>query len=195
MHQQLQLQHLILATLSTLFTVTYGCGRTPATPRPTTAAPVSSTAAFQTHRKPCTFNETIAQGCLNGGSCFALEIEEGHERTTHCHCRENYIGKTCFYIDPTLIFQRSLWEREDQVKAASIAASVVGIVLFVTVIVCVLILRKRYLRRKENERKEKEEEINKNSQCANGLNGDGPEHTRPLLLQQPNDQIHATTAV
>nr|XP_022317424.1 uncharacterized protein LOC111120759 isoform X4 [Crassostrea virginica] len=192
MHQQLQLQHLILATLSTLFTVTYGCGRTPATPRPTTAAPVSSTAAFQTHRKPCTFNETIAQGCLNGGSCFALEIEEGHERTTHCHCRENYIGKTCFYIDPTLIFQR---EREDQVKAASIAASVVGIVLFVTVIVCVLILRKRYLRRKENERKEKEEEINKNSQCANGLNGDGPEHTRPLLLQQPNDQIHATTAV
>ncbi|XP_078316700.1 uncharacterized protein LOC111120759 isoform X2 [Crassostrea virginica] len=140
MHQQLQLQHLILATLSTLFTVTYGCGRTPATPRPTTAAPVSSTTAFQTHRKPCTFNETIAQGCLNGGSCFALEIEEGHERTTHCHCRENYIGKTCFYIDPTLIFQR---EREDQVKAASIAASVVGIVLFVTVIVCVLILRKR----------------------------------------------------
>ena len=64
--------------------VTDGCGRTPATPRPTTVAPVSSTAAFQTHRKPCTFNETIAQGCLNGGSCFALEIEEGHERTTHC---------------------------------------------------------------------------------------------------------------
>ncbi|XP_078316691.1 uncharacterized protein LOC111120759 isoform X1 [Crassostrea virginica] len=182
MHQQLQLQHLILATLSTLFTVTYGCGRTPATPRPTTAAPVSSTTAFQTHRKPCTFNETIAQGCLNGGSCFALEIEEGHERTTHCHCRENYIGKTCFYIDPTLIFQR---EREDQVKAASIAASVVGIVLFVTVIVCVLILRKRYLRRKEQE-KEKEKtalvEVNQNPACEPTTNGDRSEQTSLPLL-------------
>lgn len=34
-------------------------------------------------------------------------------------------------------------EREDHVKAAAIAASVVGIVLFVTVIVCILVLRKR----------------------------------------------------
>lgn len=150
-----QLLHLILVVLPSLLTTTYGCGRTPATPRPTTAAPVTVTTTFVSHRKPCSANETQAQGCLNGGTCFVLEIEEGEERTTHCQCQENYIGKTCFYIDPTLIFQR---ERDDRVKAAAIAASVVGIVLFVTAIVCVLVLRKRYLRRKEMEKKEKEKE-------------------------------------
>lgn len=170
MHQLLP-QYIIWTVCSTLFTVTYGCGRTPATPRPTTAAPVTTT-SFVSNRKPCTENETLSQGCLNGGTCFVMEFEEGH-RTTHCYCKENYIGKTCFYIDPTLIFQR---EREDHVKAAAIAASVVGIVLFVTVIVCILVLRKRYIRRKAQEN-EKVSQSRGTNAATNGIS----QATDPLI--------------
>lgn len=182
MHQLLP-QYIIWTVCSTLFTITYGCGRTPATPRPTTAAPVTTT-SFVSNRKPCTQNETVSQGCLNGGTCFVMEFEEGH-RTTHCYCKENYIGKTCFYIDPTLIFQRSLWEREDHVKAAAIAASVVGIVLFVTVIVCILVLRKRYIRRKaqEKEKEKNEKEFRSQSPGPNTATNGGHQETEQLLIR------------
>ncbi|XP_048761513.1 pro-neuregulin-3, membrane-bound isoform-like [Ostrea edulis] len=169
-----QLPPLLLVILCTLFTAVYSCGRTPATPRPTTVAPVTVTTGFVSHRKPCTKNETEAQNCLNGGTCFVLEIEVGEGRTTHCQCRENYIGKNCFYIDPTLIFQQ---ERDDQVKAASIAASVVGIVLFVTVIVCVLVLHKRYVRKKKQEQEKeniKLQSVNTESNATtNGRSNEG----------------------
>ncbi|XP_052685976.1 pro-neuregulin-3, membrane-bound isoform-like isoform X1 [Crassostrea angulata] len=179
MHQLLP-QYIIWTVCSTLFTITYGCGRTPATPRPTTAAPVTTT-SFVSNRKPCTQNETVSQGCLNGGTCFVMEFEEGH-RTTHCYCKENYIGKTCFYIDPTLIFQR---EREDHVKAAAIAASVVGIVLFVTVIVCILVLRKRYIRRKaqEKEKEKNEKEFRSQSPGPNTATNGGHQETEQLLIR------------
>lgn len=73
-------------------------------------------------------------------------------------------------------------EREDHVKAAAIAASVVGIVLFVTVIVCILMLRKR---KKGQDQKVKEEcEKVEASPGPNAATNGGNLETAPLLMMR-----------
>uniref|UniRef100_K1RHG6 Uncharacterized protein n=1 Tax=Magallana gigas TaxID=29159 RepID=K1RHG6_MAGGI len=76
-------------------------------------------------------------------------------------------------------------EREDHVKAAAIAASVVGIVLFVTVIVCILVLRKRYIRRKaqEKEKEKSEKEFRSQSPGPNTATNGGHQETEQLLIR------------
>nr|XP_022334899.1 uncharacterized protein LOC111131587 [Crassostrea virginica]XP_022334937.1 uncharacterized protein LOC111131617 [Crassostrea virginica] len=51
----------------------------------------------RTHRLPCTQQEIESIGCLNGGTCFALMMED---RSIHCLCRENYYGLNCYMYYP-----------------------------------------------------------------------------------------------
>lgn len=38
----------------------------------------TATTQSSTHKKPCTYEETEDTGCLNDGSCFALELSASH---------------------------------------------------------------------------------------------------------------------
>lgn len=83
--------------------------------------------------------------------------------------------------------EKSRGEREDHVKAAAIAASVVGIVLFVTVIVCILMLRKRKKgqdQKVKGEEGEKVEAFRSQSPGPNAATNGGNLETAPLLMMR-----------
>ncbi|OPL33613.1 hypothetical protein AM593_03885, partial [Mytilus galloprovincialis] len=74
------------------------------TPTPTitpTCSEVNSQMIPENHRLSCSDNETKTVACLNGGSCFAVYVED---RTVQCACYSKYIGRRCEMIDPEIIF-------------------------------------------------------------------------------------------
>ncbi|XP_052100707.1 uncharacterized protein LOC127734743 [Mytilus californianus] len=58
----------------------------------------------ENHRLNCTDNETQSLACLNGGSCFAIYVED---RIVQCACFTKYIGSRCEMIDPEIIFDQT----------------------------------------------------------------------------------------
>lgn len=69
------------------------------------------------HRLNCTDNETQSLSCLNGGSCFAVYVED---RIVQCACFAKYIGSRCEMIDPEIIFDQSE-TRQRKVRIAFIS--------------------------------------------------------------------------
>ena len=55
----------------------------------------------------CTAEEDQEMGCRNGGTCFALETDQGRVRA--CHCTSEFEGVKCQYqkIDPDLLHPKS----------------------------------------------------------------------------------------
>lgn len=45
----------------------------------------------------CTSEDERKAGCLNGGSCFAVDLGE---RVAACICKEPFTGRRCEFIDP-----------------------------------------------------------------------------------------------
>ncbi|XP_063431209.1 uncharacterized protein LOC134713857 [Mytilus trossulus] len=88
----------------------------------------------ENHRLKCTDNETRSLACLNGGSCFAVYIED---RTVQCACVTKYIGSRCEMIDPEIIFEQ-YETRQRKVKIACISGfGGVGYVLLIIVLAVV----------------------------------------------------------
>ncbi|KAJ8318527.1 hypothetical protein KUTeg_003618 [Tegillarca granosa] len=127
---------------------TVGCGRFPATPPPTTTTAETPTtdSGVNTLHLPCTEAEENATACRYGGECFVLEI--GGIRSAQCKCPRGYLPPRCNELDPNVFWND--YQRPDRVASAGIAASVVAVVLFVTVLVCIVIWRRRYLRKKNS---------------------------------------------
>ncbi|XP_052262903.1 pro-neuregulin-1, membrane-bound isoform-like isoform X2 [Dreissena polymorpha] len=153
-----------------------GCGRVPATPAPSTPlTPTEPTINGSVRNVECTSGEVNRTACLNGGTCFAMELNSG-ERVAACHCPEYYKGQRCqeFYVP---IFP----SQDDPVSRAGIAASIAVLIIIVVVFIVVAIL---YYRRKQRvERSFK----NANGTLLNNGNGDHlPESHIPPRNMNPS---------
>lgn len=145
-----------------------GCGRTPVT-KPqgeevidvvTTEVPPEDT---EHHRQNCTSDEVIQQGCLQGGTCFVVIIEQNRE--TNCQCPSTHIGKRCELFDFNPGGQEEGKDRS--IATAGVAALTVAGVLFATIIILIVIWRKRYLKKKRTEN-DKDREKLKGPMNSNG---------------------------
>ena len=68
----------------------------------TTAAALPHTSPTSaSHKLPCSTKQLGIAGCLNGGSCFTLELHNSSSTVTVAHCRSvglySYIGLTYAY--------------------------------------------------------------------------------------------------
>ncbi|XP_060064140.1 pro-neuregulin-2, membrane-bound isoform-like [Ylistrum balloti] len=145
---------LLLAPL--LLQLAEGCGRTPVT-KPqgeedvTVVTPTEDT---ELHRDNCTDQEVNTQGCLQGGTCFAVVIDS--IRVLNCQCPDNYIGTRCELFD---FHPDSQGENKDRIATAGVAVLTVAGVLFVTVLIFIGVWRKRYLRKKRSENEKDKEKL------------------------------------
>ncbi|XP_052095709.1 uncharacterized protein LOC127731019 [Mytilus californianus] len=98
----------------------------------------------ENHRLGCTFNETQTLACLNGGSCFAVEVGG---RIVQCACYTKYVGNRCEMIDPEMIFGPS--EKEKEVRIGLISGVTAYIILILIVVLVVIYCKKIKNRRKE----------------------------------------------
>ncbi|VDI76441.1 Hypothetical predicted protein [Mytilus galloprovincialis] len=93
---------LLFLCYSLLFVCTEGCRRSSDSSNKITVK-VNNETIPENHRLFCTKNETRSLACLNGGSCFAVYIED---RTVQCACVNKYTGSRCEMIDPEIIFEQ-----------------------------------------------------------------------------------------
>ncbi|XP_069125240.1 uncharacterized protein [Argopecten irradians] len=153
-----------------------GCGRTPVT-KPqgeevidvvTTEVPPEDT---EHHRQNCTSDEVIQQGCLQGGTCFVVIIEQNRE--TNCQCPSTHIGKRCELFDFNPGGQEEGKDRS--IATAGVAALTVAGVLFATIIILIVIWRKRYLKKKRTENDKDREKLKgpMNSNGSQSVRGEG----------------------
>lgn len=137
----------ILVLGPSLYSVTEGCGRVPATPAPTpTPTPTEPTVNGSLRGLQCNGEETNRTACLNGGTCFVFVIQEVRE--TSCHCTKEYRGKRCEELNIEVIVPS---QDPDQIARAGITASIVVLIVIVIVFIAVAIVyyRKRKRRRQE----------------------------------------------
>ncbi|XP_033740264.1 uncharacterized protein LOC117327415 isoform X1 [Pecten maximus] len=131
-----------------------GCGRTPVTKPQGDEEEVTVTVPTENaehHRDNCTEDEVNQQGCLNDGICFVVIIDA--IRILNCQCPGTHIGTRCELLD----FQPGGQEEgKDRIATAGVAALTVAGVLFVTILIFIVIWRKRYLRKKEQNGNDKE---------------------------------------
>ncbi|XP_071158559.1 uncharacterized protein [Mytilus edulis] len=98
----------------------------------------------ENHRLGCTYNETQTLACLNGGSCFAVEVGD---RIVQCACYTKYVGIRCEMIDPEMIFGPS--EKEKDVRTGLISGATAYLILILIAVLVVLYCKKIKKRRKE----------------------------------------------
>ncbi|ELT99991.1 hypothetical protein CAPTEDRAFT_212613 [Capitella teleta] len=127
----------------------YGCLRRssqPDTTRTTTPSmdedPFRSPTPISSHRYPCAQEEIEQAQCLNGGTCYAIEISR--KREAICNCPPEWVGTRCEegYIDPDI-----LGLTEDNMRTASIAAGVSVCILVIFVLLLAIYVYLRYKRK------------------------------------------------
>ncbi|XP_071166066.1 uncharacterized protein [Mytilus edulis] len=102
---------------------------------------VNSQMIPENHRLSCSDNETKALACLNGGSCFAVYVED---RTVQCACYSKYIGRRCEMIDPEIIFDDKETEQKE-VAIGLISGFAASIFLFIVFLIigCVWFIKQK----------------------------------------------------
>ncbi|XP_071167825.1 uncharacterized protein [Mytilus edulis] len=125
---------LLLSWYSMLFVCTDGCRRRSDNSNRIIFR-VNNETIPENHRLHCTDNETQDVACLNGGSCFAVYVED---RTVQCACLTKYIGSRCEMIDPEIIFEQYETKSQRKVKIACISGfGGLGYVLLIIVLAIV----------------------------------------------------------
>ncbi|XP_063431204.1 uncharacterized protein LOC134713855 [Mytilus trossulus] len=108
----------------------------------------------ENHRLECTENETRTLACLNGGSCFAVYVED---RVVECACLNKYIGNRCEMIDPEIIFDQLA--REKEVRIGFISGFTALIILLVIVILILIWCKIRRRKKPKNSKSKSYEEV------------------------------------
>ncbi|VDI76440.1 Hypothetical predicted protein [Mytilus galloprovincialis] len=131
---------LLFLCYSLLFVCTEGCRRSSDSSNKITVK-VNNETIPENHRLFCTKNETRSLACLNGGSCFAVYIED---RTVQCACYSKYKGRRCEMIDPEIIFDdKETGQKEVAIGLISgFAASIFLFIVFV-IIGCVWFIKQK----------------------------------------------------
>lgn len=115
----------------------------------TTAAALPHTSPTSaSHKLPCSTKQLGIAGCLNGGSCFTLELHNSSStvNVAHCSCTSDWSGDRCEYryIDPT---DWSIYEAQKRLKQICIAIGTGTVVLVSVIIISFALYKSKHCRR------------------------------------------------
>ncbi|KAK2181902.1 hypothetical protein NP493_370g06057 [Ridgeia piscesae] len=104
---------------------------------------MDATGIHPSHKEDCRDEEVLNQGCLNGGTCFAIRTE--NSRQLACMCTEEFTGSRCHlvYVDPRLYEVR-----QENLRTANLAAGASVCIMLAFIIIFAVWVYFRY-RRKE----------------------------------------------
>lgn len=97
------------------------------------------------HRLPCFPEEQKSIACLNKGTCYAVELDDG-KRSLHCRCLDKWTGEKCelLYIDYEL-----LWELgQGNIKVVQLAVVIAFIVATLLLLAVLIFVAVPYIRRR-----------------------------------------------